>query len=111
MEIVRDDEYGVMLAIYEGSGRVVGFADEDSFKNPYIESGDNMVLGENIIEWLSGGAGTGPPGDLDCDGEITVADSVIALEMSVQGVYETGADMDNDGGVDSLDALMIAQSA
>lgn len=113
MEIVRNDEYDVMLAIYEGpgSGRVVGFVDEDSFKNPYIESGDNMVLGENIIEWLSGGAGTGHQGDLDCDGEITTADSVIALEMSVQGVYVAGADMDNDGVVDSLDALMIAQSA
>ena len=50
-------------------------------------------------------------GDLDCDGEVTSADAVIALRMAVSGVHNEGADMNRDGRVTSLDALMILQAA
>jgi len=42
---------------------------------------------------------------------ITVAYTIIALEMAVRGEYSADADMDDDGYVTSLDALMILQAA
>ncbi|MEA1907331.1 MAG: GEVED domain-containing protein [Euryarchaeota archaeon] len=51
-------------------------------------------------------------GDLNCDGEVTTADAVIALEMAA-GIRpnDLAADVDGDGRVTSLDALMILQAA
>ncbi len=43
--------------------------------------------------------------------KITVAGAVIALEMAVRGGYSADADVNNDGHVTSLDALMILQAA
>jgi hypothetical protein len=41
---------------------------------------------------------------------LTVADAVIALEMAVRGEYSADVDMNDDGYVTSLDALMILQA-
>jgi hypothetical protein len=43
--------------------------------------------------------------------KITVADAIIALEMAVRGEYSADADVNDDGYVTSLDALMILQAA
>ena len=50
-------------------------------------------------------------GDLDYDGELTPADASIALDSIVSGDHNEYADVNNDGTVDSLDALMILQAA
>ena len=42
--------------------------------------------------------------------KFTVADAVIALEMAVRGEYGAGADVNDDGSVTSLDALLICRS-
>ncbi|MCK4811342.1 MAG: tandem-95 repeat protein, partial [Methanosarcinales archaeon] len=51
-------------------------------------------------------------GDLNCDGVVTAADAVIALEMaSGSHPSDAAADVSGDGQVTSLDALMILQAA
>ena len=50
-------------------------------------------------------------GDLNHDGEITVADVIIALQMVVRCEYRYDADVDGDGCVNALDARMIIQAA
>ena len=50
-------------------------------------------------------------GDLNCDGQITVADAIIALKMAVRGEHNENADMNGDGQVTALDALLILQAA
>lgn len=50
-------------------------------------------------------------GDLNHDGEITVADVIIALQMAVRCEYRYDADVDGDGCVNALDARMIMQAA
>ena len=54
-----------------------------------------------------------PPttGDLSGDGEITPADAAIALAISMSGDYNEDADVNGDGALDSLDALLILQAA
>ena len=42
---------------------------------------------------------------------ITVADTIIALEMAVRGACDADADVNDDGHVTSLDALMILLAA
>jgi len=49
-------------------------------------------------------------GDIDGDGWITTADAAIALNLAVRGGYDLAADMNDDGSVTSLDALMIMQA-
>ena len=53
----------------------------------------------------------GNKGDLNHDVNITTADAVIALQMVVRGEYASEADMDGDGRVTVVDALMILQAA
>ncbi len=54
----------------------------------------------------------GRRGDLDCDGEISAADAVIALRMAAGSESSAqGADMDCDGRVTSVDALIMMQHA
>ena len=50
-------------------------------------------------------------GDLNHDGNVTSADVVIALQIAVNGEYVPEADIDKNGCVTSLDALMIMQAA
>jgi hypothetical protein len=50
-------------------------------------------------------------GDLNHDGILTPADAAIALEIAVSGEYVPEADIDGNGCVTSLDALMIMQAA
>ena len=50
-------------------------------------------------------------GDLNNDGWITSADATIALRMAVHGEHNDDADMDCDGQVTPVDALMILQGA
>ena len=45
-------------------------------------------------------------GDLDSDGQITVVDVIIELQMTVSGVYYDAADMNRNGMVTSVDAFM-----
>ncbi|MEA1894629.1 MAG: DUF3344 domain-containing protein [Euryarchaeota archaeon] len=50
------------------------------------------------------------PGDLNGDGDLTTADSVLALQMAVSGEYSGVADVNSDDAVTSSDALMILQA-
>ncbi len=50
-------------------------------------------------------------GDLNRDGVVTTADAAIALELAASGKWDPAADVDCDGRVTSLDALMILQAA
>ena len=50
-------------------------------------------------------------GDLNHDGKLTSADVLIALEIAVSGGYLLEADIDENGYVNALDALMILQTA
>jgi PKD repeat protein/polyhydroxyalkanoate synthesis regulator phasin len=49
-------------------------------------------------------------GDLNHDGNVTPADATIALQIAVSGEYVPEADIDGNGCVTSLDALMIMQA-
>ncbi len=50
-------------------------------------------------------------GDLNHDGNITIADVVIVLGIAVRGEYTPGADMDKNGYVNALDARMVLYMA
>ncbi|MEA1907121.1 MAG: PKD domain-containing protein [Euryarchaeota archaeon] len=50
-------------------------------------------------------------GDLNHDGDITSADVVIVLGIAVRGEYAPGADMDENGCVNALDAHIILYMA
>ena len=52
-----------------------------------------------------------PRGDVNCDGAVTPADAVIALNLATSGEYNREADVNKDCKVTSLDALMILQVA
>jgi len=76
------------------------------------------VIGEGVstltlsdVEYVIPGDLTSEPGDLNGDGVITSADTVIALQMAVRGEYDPLADVNGDGSVTSIDALMIQQVA
>ena len=49
------------------------------------------------------------PGDVNDDGDLTIADVAIVLKMAVSGEYSEVADVSGDKAVTSLDALMILQ--
>lgn len=51
-DLVRDPADGVMLAVSEQPGKVIGFADEDSLRDYYIGREDNLLLANNMIDWL-----------------------------------------------------------
>ena len=51
------------------------------------------------------------PGDLDGDYKITSEDTAIALQMVVRGEYSRIADVNEDGWITSLDALMILRES
>ena len=55
-------------------------------------------------EWI-----TPQKGDLNDDGNVTVADAVIALRMAICGQYVPEADMNGDRRITSVDGLMILQ--
>ena len=61
----------------------------------------------------TGCTGSCPPlkGDLNHDGEITIADTCVALELAARGKYDPAADVNCDGQITALDALMILQAA
>ena len=50
-------------------------------------------------------------GDLNSDHLLTPADAAIALQLAASGAHNDAADVSGDGSVNSLDALMILQSA
>jgi thermitase len=51
-DLVRDPAGGIMLAVSEQPGRVIGFADEDSLMDHGITREDNLLLADNMIDWL-----------------------------------------------------------
>jgi len=51
-DLVRDPMGGIMLAVSEQPGRVIGFADEDSLWDYSITQEDNLLLANNMIDWL-----------------------------------------------------------
>jgi len=52
--LIRDPGHNIMLAISEQpSGKVIGFADEDTIGDYAIGAADNMRLALNMIDWLS----------------------------------------------------------
>jgi len=52
-DIVRDPAGGIMLAVSEHPGKVIGFADEDSLWDYGISQEDNLLLADNMIDWLA----------------------------------------------------------
>jgi thermitase len=52
-DLVRDPMGGIMLAVSEQPGRVIGFADEGSLMDYCINLEDNLRLANNMIDWLS----------------------------------------------------------
>ena len=51
-DLVRDPGGGIMLAVSEQPGRVIGFADEGSLWDYGITYQDNLCLASNMIDWL-----------------------------------------------------------
>jgi len=51
-DLVRDPAGGIMLAVSEQPGRVIGFADEGSLWDYGITWEDNLRLADNMIDWL-----------------------------------------------------------
>nr|QNO54193.1 Tol-Pal system protein TolB [Methanosarcinales archaeon ANME-1 ERB7] len=92
-----------------------------SFSDAWDTSGAEAVSSYTIIGYvLYDSRSTDPAavtvrnivmGDLNSDGEITHADAGIALRLAASGEYDPAADVDCDGEVSALDALMIAQIA
>ncbi|RZN32211.1 MAG: hypothetical protein EF813_11950 [Methanosarcinales archaeon] len=54
---------------------------------------------------------TGLQGDINHDGIITTTDAAIASWMTIRGEWDWCADVNDDGEVTSLDALMLLQAA
>jgi hypothetical protein len=53
-DLVRDTAHSIMLVVSEQpSGKVLGFADENSLWNSAIVQADNLLLANNMIEWLA----------------------------------------------------------
>jgi len=53
-DLVRDPVGGIMLAVSDlSSGKVLGFADEDSLRDYSIGREDNLRLADNMLDWLS----------------------------------------------------------
>jgi thermitase len=53
-DLVRDPVGGIMLAVSDlSSGKVLGFADEDSLRDYSIGQEDNLRLADNMLDWLS----------------------------------------------------------
>jgi thermitase len=53
-DLVRDPACNIMLAVSEHlSGKVLGFADEDSLWDYGIGQADNLLLANNMIDWLT----------------------------------------------------------
>jgi len=52
-DLVRDPVGGVMLAVSELPGKVIGFADENSLWDGGIACEDNLLLANNMIDWLA----------------------------------------------------------
>jgi thermitase len=51
-DLVRDPWGGIMLAVSEQPGRVIGFADEGSLWDYGITQEDNLLLANNMVDWL-----------------------------------------------------------
>ena len=77
------------------------------------ECGESLNLAVNavvdVLHTLYKDAHRERRGDLNGDDQITAADAVIALRMAVCGEHNDDADMNRDGLVTSVDALMILQ--
>ncbi len=52
-DLVRDTAGGIMLAVSEHPGKVIGFADENSLWDYGISQEDNLLLANNMIDWLT----------------------------------------------------------
>jgi hypothetical protein len=52
--LIKDNVNATMLAISEYPSRTACFVDEHSFLNDHIDQADNMILAENIMEWVCG---------------------------------------------------------
>ena len=72
-------------------------------------AGARVLWGTGRGSYLRNGLAAFAPqkGDLDGDGRITSADVVIVLEIAVSGVYDSAADLDENGYVNVLDARLL----
>ena len=52
-DLVRDPAGGVMVTVSEQLGKVMGFADENSLWDGTIVREDNLLLANNMIDWLT----------------------------------------------------------
>ncbi len=112
-EVIKTDAWNTSAMI---SGEV--YAEEVSILSDLLESGNTMGFRDNGSGGMQAACaalvvvhGSEPmPGDLDGDGVLTTADSVLALQMAVSGEYSGVADVNGDDAVTSIDALMILQA-
>ena len=94
---VNMEEVSVLSKLLS-SGNTMGFRDNDSGGMQASCAALMVVHGELT------------PGDLNGDGVLTTADSVLALQMAVSGEYSGVADVNGDDAVTSIDALIILQA-
>jgi thermitase len=53
-DLVRDSQGGIMLAVSEQpGGKVIGFADQSTLRDYSISQVDNLLLANNMVDWLS----------------------------------------------------------
>lgn len=89
------DVWDTSEAVAGSSYTIIGYVLYDSRStDPAMVTVQNMIVG-----------------DLNRDGEVTTADAGIALDLAARGEYDPAADVDCDGQITALDAMMIVQAA
>jgi len=112
-EIIKIDAWNTSAMI---SGEV--YVEEVSILSDLLESGNTMGFRDTGSSGMQAAganlmvvhAPESMPGDVNGDGVLTTADSVVALQMAVSGEYSGVADVNGDDAVTSIDALMILQA-
>ena len=112
-EVIKTDAWNASTEAYPGS-KVNG--EEVSVLSKLLSSGNTMGFRDNGSGGMQAACANLlvvhdklTPGDLNGDGFLTTADSVLALQMAVSGEYSGVADVNGDDAVTSIDALMILQ--
>ncbi|MEA3281082.1 MAG: DUF3344 domain-containing protein [Euryarchaeota archaeon] len=114
-EVIKADAWDASTEAYPGS-KVN--REEVSVRSKLLSSGNTIGFRDNGSNGMQATCATLivvhgelTPGDLNGDGVLTTADSVLALQIAVRGEYSGVADVNGDDTVTSIDALMILQAA
>ncbi|MCD4651429.1 MAG: dockerin type I repeat-containing protein, partial [Candidatus Cloacimonetes bacterium] len=100
---------GINTSLYEPYDIDISYLTEGSTHNITIYA-DDVFGNENSTSFQFVRSAV-YKGDLNSDGILTLSDAAIALEIAASGEYNPLADVNDDGRVTSLDALMIRQAA